>query len=193
MNIHCVLNLAEAVTAAADVIVFPEGVSDKNLRAASVHHPDSIIAGAFVDGKHCRGALYRGGVTKLTYLKVCGDGRTLASADLNQLPVYEQGDHLCVGLVVCKDIDHPAFSRRIIEAVKSNRCRYKLLCIPADMGSEWFGSDVLPGGERYHGLHVALFNNNTTYPVVRCQSFVTDLRGRQFRVQRESQPLAATS
>jgi predicted amidohydrolase len=103
--------------------------------------------------------------------------------------VYEQGD-VCVGILICMDIDHPDFSISVIERVKSSSSRIKILCVPADMGSEWLQGQNLPFPKKYEGVYFILCNNIQTHQL-RCKSFIADTTGKKLYVQEEIEPLFA--
>jgi hypothetical protein len=54
MWVSCVRDLKQLGAEKADVIVFPEGVSQAELQEAGLTHLDAIVAGAFEEGGHCR-------------------------------------------------------------------------------------------------------------------------------------------
>lgn len=188
-TISCVLTHAEAQTCPADVIVFPEGVSKNDIQTTSLQYPESIIIGAYVEDKACRGALYKAGDNKIDYLKVCTDGRTIGCGNPDQRPIYQERDQLCIGVVICMDIDNPSFRYQIFDWVKASQCQCMLLCIPSDMGGEWLANEKLPWGTRGHGFHFVLCNNTISHPDYRCKSFVTDQFSQKIAVQRETEPL----
>ena len=159
MKISCVLTRAEAQAAPADVILFPEGVSQNVLQATSAQYPQSIVIGAHVDGNGCRGALYKASRNKIDYMKVCTDGRTVGCENRNQQPIYQERDRLCIVVVICMDINEPVFRYQVFDWIQASQCQYKLLCIPSDMGAEWLASETLPWGARGHGFHFVLCNN----------------------------------
>ena len=191
-TISCVLTPAEVQTSAADVIVFPEGVSKNDLETTSLQFPKSIVIGAHIEDKRCRGALYKAGRNQIDYIKVFTDGRTVGCGNLDQRPIYQERDRLCIGVVICMDIDNPTFRYKIFDWLKAIQCQFKLLCIPSDMGGEWLANETLPWGTRAHGFHFALCNNTISHPDYRCKSFVTDQFGQKIAAQREAEPVTTT-
>ena len=192
MKISCVRSVNEAIAYPAELILFPEGTAEAQLLECSALFPTSLVIGAFAEKSHCRGVVIRESQAVVSYLKVHGDGRTKGSDNHLQQPFRKFGDELAVGLLVCKDIDDPDFSTVVLDWLKSRRCRYRVLCIPADMGAEWLAGPTLPWPPRYHGIHVALCNSTRTYQEIRCQSFVTDLSGRKFVIQQKREPIRAS-
>lgn len=156
---------------------------------AQTSHPDSMIVGAVAEESRSRGLLLHQGQNRIDYLKVTTDGRTVGSGNLQQEPVYQFGE-MCVGVLICMDVEHVEFSRAVIEKVRSSSTNLKLICIPADMGDYWFRGDSLPWPQMFEGTHVILCNHTKTHQV-RCKSFVTNARGRKIVVQGEDEPIYA--
>jgi hypothetical protein len=140
------------------------------------------------DQGYSRGLLFIGREKRIDYLKVDGDERTKGSNNVQQHPIYE-GANICVGILVCKDVENDAFSTKVIEHVKSSRALHKLVCIPTDMASHWFREDAL-WTPKYGGVNVVLCNHIKTHQV-RCKSFVTDREGRKAYKQHDTTPLYA--
>ena len=171
-----------------DLIVFPEGILPEEVAKAQASHPESMIVGATDEGGRSRGLLLHRGENRIDYLKVETDGLTKGSRDLQQNPVYQFGK-VCIGVLICMDVDHPEFSRAVIAKVRSSSAKLKLICIPADMGNEWFGGDSLQFPTKFEGTHVILCNHIKTHPQDRCKSFVTDTHGTKIVVQYEDEPI----
>lgn len=169
--------------------MFPEGILSEEIANAQASHPDSMIVGAIVEDERTRGLLLHRGHNRIDYLKVTTDGRTVGSGNLQQDPVYQFGG-VCVGVLICLDVDHVEFSRAVIEKVRSSLAKLKLMCIPADMGAHWFSGDSLPWPKMFEGTHVILCNHIKTHQV-RCKSFVTDAQGRKIVAQGEDEPMHA--
>jgi hypothetical protein len=170
--------------------VFPEGIQREEVAKAESSHPNSIIVAAVVEGGLSRGLLLHRGKNRIDYLKVTGDGRTVGSGNIQQEPVYQFGE-VCVGVLICIDVDHVEFSSAVIEKVRSSSAKLKLMCVPADMGYSWFTCETLPS-QKFGGIHVILCNHtrskNHDFP---CKSFVTDADGRKLVVQRDDKPIHA--
>ena len=186
MKVSCVLRATD-IAAPAGIVLFPEGVELGEMRAASDAHPRSWVVGAVADQGMCRGLLLRGKSVLVDYLKVESDGRTKGSENPEQNSVFED-QSCCIGVIICKDIDNLPFSERVLERLKASKASYKILCIPADMGSEWFNGPELFPQARYSGINVALCNHTRTHEA-RCKSFVTDVQGRKVNIQRGTEPL----
>lgn len=189
MRISCVLTAYQLNPTPTDLIVFPEGILPEEVAKAQASHPESIIVGAIEEcdrsqRKRSRGLLLHRGQNKVNYLKVETDGRTKGSCNLQQNPVY-QYDEVCIGMLICKDVDHVEFSRNVIAKVQSSSAKLRLICIPADMGSEWFVGDKLQSETKFEGTHVILCNHTRTHPKDRCKSFVTDTHGTKIEAQEE--------
>lgn len=187
--VACVLHLEEALAVDADVYVFPEGCARVALEATSREKRHAFVVGAFEDGEYSRGALFRSGEMVMSYLKVFSDGRTRGNGIFEQLPVYCSGDDLGIGVLVCLDVDEPASSLPVLDALRETYCRHRLLCVPADMGSHWFPHRELLGESKYAGAFVALCNNIKTHGDHGCKSFVTDTSGIKRAIQKNREPL----
>jgi predicted amidohydrolase len=188
MRISCVLNAQEARETSADLIVFPEGVSRKEIKEAYTANPDSIIVGAVVENGRSKGLLMYQHQNKINYLKVESDGRTEGSNNIQQNPIYEM-PNICIGVLICRDVDHVEFACKVIDQIKSSNRELKVLCVPADMGSYWFSNDILE--PKYEGVNVVLCNHTKTYqPPSRCQSFVTDIFRNKIKVQNKHEPIS---
>ncbi len=189
MRVSCVLIAREINAEAADLIVFPEGVCQKEIEEAAKSNPDAVIVAAVVEQDHCRGVLLHRGQNRIDYLKVETDGRTVGTGNLQQNPVYEFGA-ICIGVLICKDIQCGLF-RAVINNIKSSLASLKLLCIPADMASNWFpGDNIIYFPDTYEGVHVILCNHVLTHQL-RCKSFITDTNGKKIVVQQDSEPIYA--
>jgi hypothetical protein len=185
-KLACVLAAHELGSLPTDLILFPEGVAAAEIIEAQRAYPNSVIVGATVECGKSRGVVLHRGCNRVSYIKVEGDGRTPGSGNLSQMPVVECLD-FCLGLLICMDVDHVAFSTGVINRIKQSAAKLKLLCIPADMASFWFSSDSL-NQPRFDGIHVALCNSTKTHQV-RCKSFVTDDHGRKIAIQRDTEPI----
>lgn len=186
MRVACVIKANELSGPAADLIVFPEGVCHEEINVAQASQPNSVIVGAVVENHHCRAVLLHRGLNQINYQKVGSDGQTIGTEDAHQNAVYEFGT-LCIGVLICKDIDHVELSQRVINAIQSSPANLKILCIPADMSSDW---KVLGRAMRFEGIYVVLCNHTKTYQgVSRCQSFIADTNGRMIRQQTQDEPI----
>ena len=170
-----------------DLIVFPEGILPEEVAKAQESHPESMIVGATDKGGRSRGLLLHRGQNRINYFKVETDGLTKGSCDLQQNPVYQFGK-VCIGVLICMDVDHPEFSCAVIAKVRSSAAELKLICIPADMGNDWFSGASLPFPTKFEGTHVILCNHVKTHQV-RCKSFVTDAHGTKIVEQNEEEPI----
>ena len=188
MRISCVLSARELLSINTDLIVFPEGICWAEIEAAQSSHPESAIVGAIVENRRSRGLLIYQGLNRIDYLKVESDNLTNGTGNLKQNPVYMFGD-VCIGVLICKDINHPAFSRAVIENIKSISAKLKLLCVPADMDNFNFTGENLLYPQTYEGLHVIMCNHTKSHPQDRCKSFVTNTRGMKVRVQTHVEPI----
>ncbi|MDE2134258.1 MAG: hypothetical protein KGM97_08965 [Alphaproteobacteria bacterium] len=168
-----------------DLIVFPEYSDPAQLTAASLRHPNSIVVGAAEDAHRNRGYLLHHGRNQIDYLKLEPDGRTDGSEDIGQSPVYESAN-VCVGVLICMDIQIADFLRRIVRAIRSSSSELKFLCVSADMGSEWFPGKMLSSD--FAGVYVVVCNHTMNHQV-RCKSFMTNLRGEKITPQVDVEPI----
>lgn len=189
MRVSCIVRSCELNDQSVDLIVFPEGVSWKEIEEAGAARPDALIAGAVVENGRSRGILRHRGQNLIDYLKVGTDGRTEGTGNTQQHPVYVHGK-ACIGMLICMDIDHVAFSNAVINGIKSSAASLKLLCVPADMGSHWMAGDSLLFPQRYTGVHVILCNHIKAHQS-RCNSFIADKEGNKIVVQRNREPIYA--
>ena len=74
--------------------------------------------------------------------------------------------------------------------LKESTADVKLLCIPADMGSEWFSHQ--PIEPKFEGVYVAL-SNNVKPNQVRCKSFVAAPSRNKIAEQVEHEPIFANA
>jgi hypothetical protein len=187
MRVSCVANATEIDTPPPDLIVFPEYSELAEIEMARSRYPHSLIVAATESAGRSHGALWYSGQNRIEkYVKVGTDGRTTGSDDvLQQCPVYESG-RMCVGVVICMDVQNATFLQAVVDTVKSSRCEFKFLCIPADMGSEWFSSEPL--ANQFSGVYVALCNN-TKHPQPRCKSFMTNMNGIKIAPQNDVEPI----
>src|SRR5437867_4390087 len=184
MQISCVLTADQLVGTPPDLIVFPEGAAWSEIERARCSYPDAIIVGA-VGERRSQAVVLHEGRNRIDYLKLETDGRTTGTGNVRQNPVYEY-NNVCIGVLVCMDVNHVAFSRLVIDKVRSSERGLNLLCVPADMAGHWFDGDSV--SSTWHGVHVILCNHTKTHQI-RCKSFVTDVTGRKIRVQHDDEPI----
>ncbi len=189
MRVSCILSGSELNDKPVDLIVFPEGVCWNDIEETGLTHPDALIVGAVVENGKSRGILRHRGQNQIDYLKVETDKRTEGTGNTQQNPVYVHGK-MCIGVLICMDIDHVEFSSAVINSVKSSSANLKLLCVPADMGAYWMNGNTLPFSGRYTGIHVILCNHVKTHQS-RCKSFITDKEGNKIVVQNNREPICA--
>jgi predicted amidohydrolase len=188
MRVACVIKASELKELAAELIVFPEGVRRAEILAAQSSHPDAVVVGAVVENRRSRAALLHRGLNQIDYLKARSDGRTIGTGDARQDAVYDSGT-LCIGVLICMDIDHVELSQAVIDTIRSSPANLKVLCIPADMSSDW---NVLNCPKRFEGIYVVLCNHTLSYQgISRCQSFIADTSGRRIVVQAQDEPIYA--
>jgi hypothetical protein len=169
-----------------DLIVFPEGISWDQIHLAAARHLHAAIVGGVDEGGRIRAVLWHAGANRIDYRKIGTDGSTKGSGNLPQAwPVYEFDD-MCVGVVICMDIDFAVFSRAVVERIRSSKRRWKFLSVPADMHSDRFpGNNVEP---EFVGMHVVVCNHTKTNEV-RCASFITDTERNKIRIQENHEPI----
>jgi hypothetical protein len=184
--VSVVLRAEEIPADSPDLIVFPEGITWDQIDHAAASHPKAVITGGVDEGGRIRAALWHAGANRIGYRKIGTDGRTKGTGLLPQAwPVYEFHD-VCVGVLLCMDIDFAVFSRALVDRVRSSEQPWKFLCVPANMGSYWFeGNNV---GEHLAGMHLIVCNH-TNFHQARCASFITDMEGKKIRIQQGVEPI----
>ena len=104
------------------------------------------------------------------------------------MPVYEAGS-ICVGVVICMDVDTGVFLSNLLQRIKSSSAEFKLVCVPADMAEERFsGTELMP---QWEGVHVLVCNHIKTYPQGRGKSFISDTRRTKRVIQQTNERLFA--
>jgi hypothetical protein len=79
-------------------------------------------------------------------------------------------ESVSVGVLICNDIELHA--RTLTDQLDRRDAAHKILCIPAHMRDQWFGSGALVYGH-WMGKHVILANGNP----FGCGSFISNLHG----------------
>ncbi len=189
MRIACVLTASELTTSDAELIVLPEGASQREIEQVQLSYPDAMTVGGMIEHGNSCGVLWHKRKNRIAYVKVGNDGRTRGGGDLSQMPLYEFGN-VCIGVLMCMDIDNVIFSQAVIDNIRSSPEKLKLLCIPADMGDHWFNDNNSSALQRFQGMHVILCNHTKTHQA-RCKSFITDTHGRKMAVQQSHEALYA--
>ncbi|HEX3666830.1 MAG TPA: hypothetical protein VHU23_16520 [Rhizomicrobium sp.] len=115
------------------------------------------------------------------------DGTTVGTGRLPKLPVYETDD-LCVGVLICMDVQIPELVRELVARVSSSLSTYKIVCIPAHMGSNWFSGPTLD--VNFGNVFVALCNH-TQQDRPRCKSFIAGPHRTKTHEQLDTEPLHA--
>lgn len=184
MRVQCILTASE-LTQESEVIVLPEYVSPTELRKTCATFPHAFVVSAVEESDASVGRILRGREPLAAYVKMETDARTTGSNNVDQMPIYDDGV-ICIGVVACKDVDNIRFFGTVTQRIRSSTSRHKILCIPADMGSEWLHDEVLP--EKYHGMYVVLCNNVYTHQA-RCKSFIANDMGQKIIVQRDREPI----
>src|SRR5881296_985889 len=128
--ISVVLRADEIPADSPDLIVFPEGISWDQIHFAAARHPHAAIVGGVDEGGRIRAGLWHAGANRIDYRKIGTDGRTKGSGLLPQAwPVYEFDD-LCVGVLLCMDIDFAVFSRAVVERIQSSQTHGNFFVCP---------------------------------------------------------------
>ncbi len=198
MKISCVVS-ADELSDSADVIVFPEGVHLEEVKKAAARYPSAIVAGAVLERKcwplvgknwerhRCRGIVWHDGKPRIDYLKILTDSRTSTGCqDISQLPVYETPE-ICLGMIICMDVQHSQFLASVIQRVKTSEANYKLICVPAEMASAWFNGGI---DSVFHGVYVAVCNHVRFYRGAgRCKSFIASDTQERIVTQRDEESI----
>ncbi len=130
--VSVVLSADEIPSDSPDLIVFPEGISSNEIYTAAAHHHRAVIVGAVEEDGYMHSVLLHGGLNRIDYRKIGYDGRTKRLGDESQpTPVYEFGE-LCIGVLICMDVDLGAFRQNTVDRIKSSACPWKLAFIPLE-------------------------------------------------------------
>jgi len=186
MRISCVMCCKDMGDENPHLICLPEYSDLECLKCMSAFFPDAIVVGAYQDGEYSRAYVAHKGSERINYTKVNSDGITKGSGNREQCPVYSVGD-VCVGVLICIDVDDPIFSNAIIDSVKSSKKRWRILCVPADMHNSWFNNGGLTA--KFGGVYVVLSNNSKSHPDNRCLSFIASDKRKIIMRQEEQHPL----
>ena len=66
MLVSCVSRTEQIVQGSTGVVVFPERVAQDELEAAQAANPASVIVGAVVEDRRCRGYVFHRGKNQIT-------------------------------------------------------------------------------------------------------------------------------
>ncbi len=173
MKIVCASTVDGDSCSSPDVFVLPERTGLAELHAAAARWPTAVIVGAVQESLHVRAYLLRGGVNHIDYLKLSHDGVSPGTLQPPTSQTYESGE-VAIAVFVCKDFQQTGLLSKVMHALRSSRATHKLVCIPADMGSEWFPNTPV---RDFVGAYVALSNNLRTPTHTRRASFILDPAG----------------
>jgi predicted amidohydrolase len=186
MRISCVTSSSEISDDPSELIVFPEYSDVRDLRAATLMHPGSIIVGAVERCRRSVGVLLHQGVNRIAYTKVESDGRTICAGNLPKRASYETPS-ICTGVAICMDIDQPDVWLPVVDRLRASAARYKILCVPSDMRPHWFSGDRL-ANTGFEGVNVVVCNSTSRIDSRRC-SFMTDTHGNIIVQQTACEPI----
>ena len=168
MRVVCAATAAQLKGRTTDILLLPERVSRAKLDRAAEACPEAVVIGAIDDGRSITAYGYHKGREVIRYVKVWPEDPAYVSGRTTQRPLYRFRD-VCIGVLICRDIDRGEFRANIVQAVKGSTATKKLICITADMSADWF-----PGlriGPEFDGVHVLISNKRRWKGVNRCQSF----------------------
>lgn len=188
IRISTVLNFSEIPKPPADLIVLPEYCEYAHIHRAASDFPESIVVGSSKVNGNSVGFLFHRGQNHINYEKIGKDGHTTGGGSEKQCPVYET-DEIVVGVVICMDIQKSEFVRNLAKAVKASSAKFKFICLPGDMGYQWFPGDQI-GSDETLGIRFVLSNNNKGHQgFSRRRGFITGPDNRFVLSQREKEPL----
>ena len=174
MNIICTAGVDEVGVYLPDVLVLPERTSIAGLMTASSRWPDAIVVGAVEENPHIRGYALKRCVNQIDYLKFSTDSNSIGTLDASSVKCTCESGDIALGVLICKDFQQIDLRTRVIERVVSSKARFKVVCIPADMGTEWFPNDSV---QYFVGAYLAMSNNRNTRNPTRRRSFITGPNG----------------
>ena len=179
MNLVCSASVDEVDAASPDVLVLPERTTKAEIYAATARWPNAIIIGATEEGKYVRGHLFKDGKDRINYLKFSHDGTSDGIDSASESLTFEDDD-IAIGVLICKDFQQVDLRRSVMDRLAVARAPLRLVCIPADMGSEWFPGDSV---NLFLGAYLAVSNNRRTPNHTRRCSFVAGPDGAYLRQQ----------
>ncbi len=186
MRISCVNVPTEIDMGGADLIVLPEYSELAVVCETASRYPRSIVVAAFQEGIRSRGLLFHGGENRIDYLKIGSDGRTKGARASCRRAVFSRSD-ICIGVVICMDVQDPGFLGPVTDTVRSSTSKLKFICIPADMDAVWFSGDILHD-PKFEGVRVILCNHLTNHQS-RCKSFMADTNRTKIIKQLDVEPI----
>lgn len=173
MRFVCSVGIEEVKTGAPDVLVLPERTTRQEIGDAMARWPKAIIVGATEEGRHVRGHLFKDGIDRIDYLKFSYDG---VSRGTNSVPasLTFEDSAIAIGVLICRDFQQAELRDAVMNQLALAKAPLRLVCIPADMGSEWF-----PGGSvnLFTGAYLAVSNNRRTPNQTRRRSFIASQDG----------------
>jgi hypothetical protein len=188
MQLSLVQNIDD-VEGYPDLILFPEGVSGSEIARANIVFPKAVVVSAVAEGEHCIGSIYSGGVKRVTYRKIGTDGNTIGvGLEPEHTPTWSTDD-AAIGIIVCMDVQ-TGLLQRVVATLRRSSKPLKLLCIPADMGAEWFSSPDL--GPTFKDIWVALCNLARTDGSTRCDTFIANPNGQKICSKKDGTSLHFT-
>ena len=168
MKIVCSVGVEEMMTAAPNVLVLPERTTTQEIRDATTCWPNAIIVGATEEGRHIRGHLVRNGIDYIDYLKFSHDGVSCGAGSVPASLTFADSA-VAVGVLICRDFQQADMRRVVMDRLAATQASLRLVCIPADMGSEWFPGDQVA---LFGGAYLAVSNNRRTSSDTRRGSFI---------------------
>jgi predicted amidohydrolase len=165
----------------------PEGVQLSEFEVAVHALPSALVIGAIDDGRSVTAYAFHEGVEQRQYVKVYPEKLGYVPGRATQRPVLQFGN-VCIGILICRDIEPPEFRASIVGLVRGSSTPKKLICIPADMGDQWFVDAKV--GRDFEGVHVLLSNKGRS-DGSGCPSLFAGPDGVKLNVVRAGQMLTA--
>lgn len=169
--------------------MLPERTTLDELRLARQLRSEPFVVAAVADGLFIRGYLIHKGRNQIDYLKTLPDALSLGGPALSTLPVHETPE-LAVGVLICRDFQNNELREAVLSRMRTSSAPRKILCIPADMGSEWFSSTDSEI-KTFLGIHLAVSNNSRQADQTRCPSLIANPNGSRIVTQSTYEPIYA--
>jgi len=186
VKIVCALSVESVGALRPDVLVLPERTTRLELLRAQDRWPHCIVVGAVAEGEHIRGHLFSGGTDHIEYLKVQDDSVSRGVRYLPERFIYESGMY-AIAVMICRDLQLVELRERIRSQFQRSVARFKVVCIPGDMGSEWFSSEP---HSVVGGAYLAM-SNNWRMGYTRRASFIAAPDGHILQEQEKYEAIAA--
>lgn len=186
MKFVCSVGVEEVKTGFPDVLVLPERTTRQEIGDAMARWPKAIIVGATEEGRHVRGHLFKDGIDRIDYLKFSHDGVSCGTDSFPASLTFEDSA-IAIGVLICRDFQQAELRSFVMNQLAAAQAPLRLVCIPADMGSEWFPGDSV---NLFLGAYLAVSNNRRKPNQTRRGNFVVGPSGAYLKQQSNYEAIA---